>query len=482
MKATIKTLLLPASLATIMVACSNGADLAGIGGSGYVSTGTVSGFGSVFVNGVEFETNSSTFELEDASGSESDLRIGMVVQVSGTINADGVTGTATAIRYGDELEGPIANINADPNTGETSFDILGINVVASAAETAFEDMTMAELADGKVVEVSGFFDNSDVLRATYIELKANTPTASTQFEIKGTIAGLSGTSFTLRGVNVDAAAANLEDLPNGLQNDLFVEVKGTYDTNTSTLNATRVEGEDYSYDDDGREVSIEGYITRFASINDFDINGYPVNAGSASLEPATLQLDVGIKVEAEGVIVNGVLVADEVETRGGDAEVSALVGIKDAASNSFTVLLAGGQPLTIQLTPATQMEDENDSSADDFLSFSEINTGDYVEVRGFETDTNTITATRVKRDNDEDVKIELQGVVASQILNTSITVLGVAYPVNSSTEYQDDNEVQIGSGPGDHQAFIDYLGGSTPLIQIKDEDNDGFADQVEIED
>ncbi len=476
MKATIKTLLLPASLATIMVACSSGGDLAGIGGSGFVSTGTVTGFGSVFVNGVEFETNASTFELEDASGSESDLRIGMVVQVSGTINADGVTGTATAIRYGDELEGPIANTSADPNTGETSFDILGINVVASTAETAFEDMTMADLADGKVIEVSGFFDNSDVLRATYIELKSNTSSPTTQFEIKGTITGLSGTSFTLRGVNVNAAAANLEDLPNGLQNDLFVEVKGTYDTNTSTLNATRVEGEDYSYDDDGREVSIEGYITRYVSDSDFDINGYPVNAGSASKEPATLQLGEGIKVEVEGVVVNGVLIADEVETRGGNAEVSALVGTKDAVSNSFTVLLAG-QPLTVQLTTSTQMEDENDGAPDDFLSFSEITTGDYVQVRGFETDTNTITATRVKRDNDEDPKVQLQGVV-TQADVSSLTILGVSYTVNGGTHYENESDATI-----NNTQFLSAITLDQSIVKIEEDSGDGddIADEVDIE-
>ena len=475
MKATIKTLLLPASLATIMVACSSGGDLAGIGGSGFVSTGTVTGFGSVFVNGVEFETNGSTFELEDASGSESDLRIGMVVQVSGTINADGVTGTATAIRYGDELEGPIANANVDLTIGEASFDILGINVVASTAETAFEDMVMADLDNDKVVEVSGFYDGAGVLRATYIELQANSSTATTQFEIKGTITGLSGTSFTLRGVNVNAAAANLEDLPNGLQNDLFVEVKGTYDTATSTLNATRVEGEDYSYDDD-REVSIEGYITRYASIDDFDINGYPVDASSASKEPATLVLDEGIKVEAEGVIVNGVLVADEIETRGGDAEVSAIVDTKDAASNTFIVRLAG-QPLTIQLTTSTQMEDENDGSPDDFLSFSEIQSGDYVQVRGFETDTNTITATRVKRDNDEDHKAELQGVV-TQADASSLTILGVSYTVDVATHYENEADGTI-----DNAGFLSAITLDQSIVKIEEDSGDGndIADEVDIE-
>ena len=85
----------------------------GIGGTG-VTSGTVSGFGSVFVNGIEFETDGASRNVDDetdiSNGRDDDtvLGIGMVVTIIGTVNDDGVTGTAESIEYDDEVEGPVA--------------------------------------------------------------------------------------------------------------------------------------------------------------------------------------------------------------------------------------------------------------------------------------------------------------------------------------------------------------------------------------
>ena len=479
MKAILYKLIISTLLAGIIVACSSsGGGFAGIGGSGFVSTGTVTGFGSVFVNGVEFDTSSAIFEVEDNSASEADLRIGMVVQVEGSINADGVTGTATGIRYGDDLQGPVTSISENPDQNIKTLSVLGVTVVVKSADTVFENVTYGSLLPNYVVEVSGFYDDAGILQASFVELKATTFNAATVFEIKGPISGVSGTSFSVRGVNVNAAAANISDLPNGLQNGIYVEVKGTL--SGSTINATEVEGEEINLKDDGSEVSIEGYITRFASVADFDIDGKKINASSATLEPATLDLRVGIKVEAEGNIINGVLVASEVESRGGDAEVSAYVDSKDVANNRFTVEVVAGQPsVIVQLTSATLTED--DVGADDQLTLSELVVGNYVEVRGFESGVRTITATRVKRRDPE--KIELQGVVRAQTPDVSVTVLGVVFPVDAATtEYEDEND-----GPyADHAELISNTTIDQSVISIEDKQAPdgnpvGIADAVEIE-
>ena len=73
---------------------------------------TITGFGSVFVNGVEFDTSGAGFDVDDnPAAMESDLGIGMVVAVTGTVNNDGITGSASLIEYDEAIEGPIA---ADP--------------------------------------------------------------------------------------------------------------------------------------------------------------------------------------------------------------------------------------------------------------------------------------------------------------------------------------------------------------------------------
>ena len=461
--------ILPVLAAAIIAACSGGADLAGIGGSGFISTGTVTSFGSVFVNGVEFETTSSTFEVEDTIGSQQDLRIGMVVQVSGSINPDGISGTATHINYGDDLEGPVSNIVT--NVGIRSFTIFGITVEISEADTAFEGVSFSSIANGNVLEISGYYDQNDKLQASYVELKSVDSNAFSVFEIKGKISGLNVNSFQLQRVNIDASAANFNDLPNGLQNGQLVEVKGRFSNNT--INAMEVKGQDSL--NEGAEVEIEGLITRYVSNSDFDVNGQAVNASNANFSPSGLSttLKAGMKLEVEGNVSNGILIATKIEIRGGSAAVSAKVATIDQTNNRFSVEVISGQPeVVVQLSTATLLEDKLGN--DDNLLLSELRVGDFVEVRGFESAVDTITATRVKREGLKDT--ELQGVVTADTA-TSFTVLGVTYTVDLSTSYD---------GAGNKASFMALPGYmlDQAVISIMDNNDpaDGIADEIEIED
>ena len=56
-------------------------------------------------------------------------------------------------------------------------------------------------------------------------------------------------------------------------------------------------------------VSLEGLITDFGSASNFKVAGQQVNAVNAELEPVNLLLKDGLRVEVEGDIVNGVLMA-----------------------------------------------------------------------------------------------------------------------------------------------------------------------------
>lgn len=477
-------LMLSVLITSVLSACGGGGDHAGIGGSGFISSGTVTGFGSVFVNGVEFETGTSTFDIEDTDGTQQDLRIGMVVQVAGSINSDGITGNATHIQYSDDIEGPVSAISENADLTEKTFTMLGKTVIASNLDTAFEGLTYDTLAQGSVIEVSGFQDQNEQLHATYIQLKSTSFNANTVIEIKGEIRNLSGTRFEVQSVSVNASAANLNDFPGGLQDGVLVEVKGTYNVSTNTISAVEVEAEENNLSD-GKEVEVEGLITRYVSNSDFDINGYAINASSAILSPASLVLKVGIKVEAEGVVSNGMLNASEIEIRGGDMEVSAKVDSISFSNNSFTVQVVSGQPsVTVSLTTATLMEDELGDN--DNLLLSELNVNDFVEVRGFESATGTVTATRVKRES-EVKEVKLQGVVTAQLTDVSITVLGVVFPVDAvsgdKTTYEDANEISMTN----HAAFIAATTNGQTVISIVDKkapdgNNVGVADEVEIED
>ncbi len=51
--------------------------------------------------------------------------------------------------------------------------------------------------------------------------------------------------------------------------------------------------------------------------------------------PLETQIKLGDKVEVEGPMLNGVIIAMKVEVRGGSAEASSKVGIKNIANNNW---------------------------------------------------------------------------------------------------------------------------------------------------
>jgi hypothetical protein len=332
MKHSIFYSVITAAMAISIAACSPGTDVAGVGGSGITSTGTITGFGSIYVNDIEFFTSSSTFDIDDNPDlTEDDLAIGMRVTVKGTLNDDGITGNATSVTYDDELQGPIGSVSDVEADGiSRTITVLGIVVALNSTTTKFDDRNSSpggfsfdNIREGDNVEISGLFDSAGVLIATRIELKDKVFKEDKSIvELKGTIANLIGSNFTLNlygmtnvTVDVDASGkVHYDDLPGGLAEGAFVEVKGTCpDITCDTVTATRIEGESDGYDDDENEVDIEGFITRYESISDFDVDGLPVDASTARLEPDSLVLDVDLRVEVEGTVVNNVLVASKVK-------------------------------------------------------------------------------------------------------------------------------------------------------------------------
>ena len=93
------------------VACGGGGSVASVGSGGTgtlsastFSVGTITGFGSVFVNGTRFEDTNASVSDEDGARSRNDLKLGMVVKVQGSVNASG-TATASSFSFDSELQG-----------------------------------------------------------------------------------------------------------------------------------------------------------------------------------------------------------------------------------------------------------------------------------------------------------------------------------------------------------------------------------------
>ncbi|MCH7834123.1 MAG: hypothetical protein IH911_03485 [Proteobacteria bacterium] len=431
-----------------------------------VSIGTISGFGSVIVNGVRYDTASATITVEGSSATQSDLKVGHVVVVHGTLNSDGITGSATSISFDDLVEGPIGAI--DPATG--TITVLSQLVIIDA-DTSF-DITISPpsiegLAVGDVVEVSGFFLADGSINATRIEKKA----AGGEFEVTGLVSNLSGTTFQINDLVVDfSGAQQLDNFPAGTPEDgQLVEAKGTLGASDELL-ATRVEfkGNDLLADE-GDRIEIEGFITRFASAADFDVDGVPVSTIDSTVyeNGSEADLDLNRKVEVEGTLdANGVVVAAKVEFK--RANFIRIEGLVEAVSGSVITIFG----VEISVDVLTRFEDQ--SAVDlEIFSIDDIGINDYLETRGYEDGTGVIATIVERRDFRGEVAI--RGFV-DDVLEPGFTILEVLILTGAGTAFSDNNEQPIAAGA----FFAQALG---RLVEGRGSLNNGgiLATEVELE-
>jgi len=455
----------------------------GIGGTGKVASGSITGFGSIFVNGVEYSIDAASCSVNDSDvtgNCQANLSLGMVVTVEGEVS--GTTGTATRVVFDANIEGPVDSLTTSADGLTRSFSVLGVNVTVDKVGTRFDDsfagFSFGTLAEGNVVELSGFFDAGGTLQATYIRKKADSALAgTTPVELKGSVSNVTGSggpggSFTLNGVVVDIlAGTDLTEVPGGaVSNGDYVEARGIL-TGAASMDATRIQVEDPEVGGDGDRVSIEGLVSGYTGdLGNFQVAGRTVDASAATLQPAGLQLVDGIRVEIEGTIVGTTLVASSIESRGGEIAIDATVS--GVTATTLSVDLGDGS-VTVEVTSRTTLEDSTDVIEQP--SLSDFNVGDFVQIRGFQ-DATGVVATEIHRDSPDNVV--LQGSVDSFDSSAgSITVLGITFFTDAGTQFRDSSESTVTSSifysslaPGELVRISDILPG------------DGTADSVDQED
>ena len=440
---------------------------AGIQGSGFTggiaAVGPITGFGSIFVDGVEYATGGAQISIDDQSATESQLRVGQVVTIKGTVNADGVTGTATTVSFANDLRGPITQIDVNAQT----FLVLGQTVRVTDA-TLFDDSLVASvLADMPVntpVEVSGFLDSAGVLIASRIEA-AN---ASGGLQVRGIVQALDTTARTFRinTLTVDYSGVS----PSGtLSNGASVTVQGSTLSSASTLIATKVKvsgGLGAGANDRGQ---LEGVITSFTSNASFSVNGQAVTTDGTTLitpQGATLGLDVRVKVHGT-FNASGVLAANKIEVR--PQSLSLVRGTVDAVSATARTLTVLG--VSISTSSTTSFEDKS-SQQIRLFSLADVRVGDYVEVRGI-GDASSLSAITLERQR-PDARVYLQG-VARNVAAPSFTILGVTVMTDAQTHF-------AGSSGGQDAAAQFFAAAANQIVRVRGTlvGNQLVADQAQI--
>ncbi len=314
---------------TVSTCGGTGTDLAGGGSSGTgVSTGSITGFGSVVMNGVHFITDNNvapgfvtmkTFMGMDNSSMMDNVlfRVGMVV----TIHHGPNDNNARQIEYQDNLQGPIS---AKISGAENLLTVLGQTVVVDNA-TVFASLNLNE-----IVEVSGFVDSSGRIRSSYIAMVPCSMmmmgcTAS-EFEVKGYVSGLSPSGFRLgplpdgTGMTV-AISYTTPALGAGLADGTYVQVV-TSDTQPvfGVITATGIQKLTPRTEFPNNAIAdLEGLVTTppsgSGSVRSFAVEGKPVQTDNNTQFPVGTTADdirLDRRLQVQGTENGGVLSAGKI--------------------------------------------------------------------------------------------------------------------------------------------------------------------------
>jgi hypothetical protein len=488
------------TIISALTACSSGGggDTAG-GALDVTSSGTITGFGSVFVNGVRYETENAriisadddSVILENPTNAQLQavLGVGQIITVRGT-RTDDSNGVANTIRFDDELVGEITTVS----TADGTFTVLG-QTVSVTPDTIIDDSIIeavrggAEIPDdlrfgdlpetldqlltaGMFVGVSGF-PSQNGLEATRIEDVSNLVGVGggLEAEVKGFVANLDDLlgQFDINGLTVsyDASDLDAEDFGNlSLANGQFVEVHGTA-TSSTTIDASRIELEDDFVDDDfnSGEIEIEGVIQKVAP-GVIVINGIEIRVNDVTPFSEGLRVEIKGTLQSDGSIVITRLQDESEDTvRTEDVAVS-------ADATSFTTRLG------LVITPSDRSRLEDDTiNDDDNLSVSAFLgnvAGKRIEARGFPLNGDTAwTRLEVEDNNDQDCR--LRGPVASINGTSSFTIEDVNIDVSqvSDNNFEGPDGQSIGRA-----AFFNQLNTGDVVQATSDQGGSGCSDGI----
>jgi len=484
----------------ILSACGGGAgtslDVAdgGIRGTGS-SVGPVSGFGSVFVNGVRFDTSGAELVSNDGVICEPDqncaqpIEKGMILQVDGEWQDD-LTGTAVSVEYDDTFRGTVSGVtqftDSDGTIVRVEFEILGQRIIADK-QTVFSKTTLTGLADGNFVRVSAWPLADGSYRAAFVGVSSaadQVSIGSSLVEIEGSVNELNQNLNTFRINGTVVQYPNTTDVfRDGLvEGDLAtfegpIEVEGEIalingeegiDADTIGIGETRRYDGDVDSDIEFVGSVADGYDSGTGTLT---VNGLTVIIPSADVleEGLTLaDLIPGRLIQVEGdVISEGQVLAEEVESREVNAEIKGTIG--SMLENGFEL---GG--VEIRLTSNTLLSDD-----DETLSIAQLQTGVGVEVEGIErvvNDSVFVEAVKIEREDvDDPNSFEMEGRLAFMTQDPGyIEVLGVSVR---------DSEAEYEEAEGSRQSLLDSYSEQVLFVEVEyiRSGEEFVADEIELE-
>ncbi len=356
--------------------CGVGSGGTGVGAAHptYV-VGTISGFGSVIVNGVRFDDAGASITSDDGARlAASDLGLGMRASLTAsaiTTASDGVQrAAASSIVVRSDIIGPVEAVDAVAS----SLVVLG-QFVEILATTVFDDRTtmgLAGLAVADVVEVHAVFD---VARRVFVATRVSRPAGVSVYKLRAAIDSVSidRRTLTIGAAVIDWNAVAPANPSMSLVPGAVIRVTLATTPAGAAWRATSLSLVDAMLEDRER-VEVEGRVTAFTSISRFEIEGLAVDASGALFPNGSAGVVLGARVEVEGSVRGGVIVAQVVDVEGedddgeGDVELHGVIESVDAPARRFVV-----RGVTVAWTESTRFDS---STAADIVA------GRRVEARG----------------------------------------------------------------------------------------------------
>lgn len=405
-----------------------------------LSYGTVTRFGSVYVNGAVFECDAATVTMNGEPAHISDLRVGHVVSVSAAVQSQGGDAAARAIGCRDAAVGPITDLDPDGNR----FAVLGRDVLFDEL-TVFENNGYEELANGNVVRVMGHERYRNRIQATLIEQVANAWADGMLVKVNGELADLDPglMRFRIGRQWCDYSSAMLDLGGADLANGLYVEAQSTAPIADGDLILDQLRSRDrdrYRNKLCGTACTyeIEGYITDYVSPLQFIVDRTTVTTTEATTylngSIDTLALDARVAVSGS-YDDQGVLDADKIVFRLPSAvQIEADVEAVDIGEAALTLL-----GIRVKTSDATLFRDARDAGVGDFW-LDDLAVGDRVAMRA-RLQGQEVLATRVERQDAND-QVTLKAPV-EWIDRPLLTLLGVTVAARDDTLYQAGDKTVI---------------------------------------
>ena len=470
-------------LSLFAAACGGGGGTTGStsGGAGIgngVSVGTITGFGSVFIDDVRYNTDAAAVMRSGTSVADvTELSIGMKVTLQGDLSG----GVADSVSFEEDVKGPVDQVNG------TTIIVMGQTVLTGPG-TVFNNVTLGSINAGDILEVSGSRTATDLIDATFVERKID-PLDVDKYTVIGTARGIDtvAKTFIIDNLSVDYSMADVGDLTGG--NPTTGQLLEVHDANKAYVSgalmmaATKVEPQN-PLGDPAPGIPAPGNALRIEAIV-VDATGAPatfVISGGIVVQttPNTVflfgvatDIALGSALQIEGTVdAAGVLTATRVKFRHNAVRMEALVEAVDVAGETLTVL---GVPVSVPAS--SRLEDKRDDEMP--FTLAELALNDYVRIRGFIGANGRFIATELERDNtDSDARIRAVASAKDAVAGT-VMLLGLTIATDSATQFRDVNDAVVTAA-----AFFDALAPGTTTVQAKWDpfvDASGAVREIEIE-